>query len=146
LRIFGHSLNTIKIKISPYYYYIINSKAQGLKSVHLFFSFSFRNENEIQFFGNILFSFRSGTKMKYYFLEIFNFIFVPKKTRNVNEINFLKIKNFIFVPKIKRNENEIFVNKKTERNEIRYDPKFVVKCGFNTIKFDRSCCRSSSLV
>jgi hypothetical protein len=113
--------NTIKIKISPYYYYIINSKAQGLKSVHLFFSFSFRNENEIQFFGNILFHFRSGTKMKYYFLEIFNFIFVPKKTRNVNEINFLKIKNFIFVPKIKRNENEIFVNKKTERNEIRYD-------------------------
>ena len=56
--------------------------------------------------------------MKYYFLESFNFIIVPKKYRNENEINFSKLKNLIFVP---RNENEIFVNRKTERNENRYD-------------------------
>ena len=64
--------------------------------------------------------------MKYNFLEIFYFIFVPKKTRNVNEIHFLKIKNFIFVP---WNENEIFVNKKTERNGIR-----VIRFNLNCLK------------
>jgi len=57
--------------------------------------------------------------MKYYFLESFNFIIVPKKYRNENEINFSELKNLIFVPKKKRNENEILVKKKTERNENR---------------------------